>query len=97
MLEAQADLGSRMAPLSEQALLAIYHGQQEHAWSKSTVEVVEGALEKAGLYSRLRRPPAVSFLDITGYTRLTEERGGRGCRGPGGEAGHRGPTVLPGT
>jgi adenylate cyclase len=75
MLEAQADLGSRMAPLSEQALLAIYHGQQEHAWSKSTVEVVEGALEKAGLYSRLRRPPAVSFLDITGYTRLTEERG----------------------
>jgi adenylate cyclase len=36
---------------------------------------VEGALEKAGLFSRLRRPPAVSFLDITGYTRLTEERG----------------------
>jgi hypothetical protein len=72
MLEAQADLGSRMTPLSEQALLAIYHGQQEHAWSKSAVEVVEGALEKAGLYSRLRRPPAVSFLDITGYTRLTE-------------------------
>ncbi|HYV01570.1 MAG TPA: adenylate cyclase regulatory domain-containing protein [Actinomycetota bacterium] len=75
MLEAQADLGSRMAPLSEQALLAIYHGQQEHAWSTSAVEVVEGALERAGLYSRLRRPPAVSFLDITGYTRLTEERG----------------------
>jgi adenylate cyclase len=36
---------------------------------------VEGALEKAGLYSRLRRPPAVCFLDITGYTGLTEERG----------------------
>ncbi len=75
MLEAQADLGSRMAPLSEQALLAIYQGQQEHAWSTSAVEVVEGALERAGLYSRLRRPPAVCFLDITGYTRLTEERG----------------------
>jgi len=75
MLEAQADLGSKMAPLIEQALLAIYHGQQEHAWSKSAVEVVEGALESAGLYSRLHHPPAVCFLDITGYTRLTEERG----------------------
>ncbi|MGH2574018.1 MAG: adenylate/guanylate cyclase domain-containing protein [Actinomycetota bacterium] len=75
LLEAGADLGSRMAPLTEQALLAIYHGQQEHSWSKAFVEYVEGALEKAGLYSRLRRPPAVCFLDITGYTRLTEERG----------------------
>jgi adenylate cyclase len=36
---------------------------------------VEGALEKAGLHRRLRRPPAVCFLDITGYTRLTEQRG----------------------
>jgi adenylate cyclase len=75
MVEAQADLGSRIAPLTEQALLGMYHGQQEHAWSRSAVEVVEGALERAGLYSRLHRPPAVCFLDITGYTRLTEERG----------------------
>jgi len=75
MLEAQADLGSRMAPLTEQALLAIYHGQQEHTWSQGVVEHVEGALERAGLYSRLDRPPAICFLDITGYTRLTEERG----------------------
>ena len=75
MLQAQADLGSRMAPLIEQALLAVYHGQQEHTWSQVLVEHVEGALEQAGLYSRLDRPPAVCFLDITGYTRLTEERG----------------------
>ena len=75
MLEAQADIGSRMAPLLEQALLAVYHAQQEHAWTKSAVERVENALERAGLLTPLRRPPAVSFLDITGYTRLTEERG----------------------
>jgi adenylate cyclase len=75
MLEAQADLGSRMGPLREQALLAIYDGQQEHTWSQRFVEHVEGALERAGLYSRLERPPAMCFLDITGYTRLTEERG----------------------
>ncbi len=75
MLEAQADLGSRMAPLTEQALLAIYRGQQEHSWRQGFAEHVEGALEQAGLYSRVDRPPAICFLDITGYTRLTEERG----------------------
>jgi adenylate cyclase len=75
MLVAQADLGSQMTPLIEQALLAIYHGQQEHAWSQVFVEHVEGALEAAGLHRRLDRPPAMCFLDLTGYTRLTEERG----------------------
>jgi adenylate cyclase len=75
MLRAQADLGSQMTPLIEQVLLAVYHGQQEHAWSQVFVEHVESALEQAGLYRRLERPPAVCFLDLTGYTRLTEERG----------------------
>ena len=75
MLEAQGEFGSEMAPLTEQALLAIYRGQQEYVWTKSAVESVEGALERAGLYERLHRPPAVSFLDLSGFTRLTEEGG----------------------
>jgi adenylate cyclase len=75
MLRAQADLGSQMTPLVDQSLLAIYHGQQEHAWNQVFVEHVEGALEATGLYRRLDRPPAMCFLDLTGYTRLTEERG----------------------
>jgi len=74
MLQAQADLGSQMTPLIEQVLLAIYHGQQEHTWSQVFVEHVESALEQAGLYRRFDRPTAMCFLDITGYTRLTEER-----------------------
>jgi hypothetical protein len=28
-----------------------------------------------GLYERPERPTAFAFLDLTGYTRLTEERG----------------------
>ena len=96
MLEAQADLGSQMAPLREQALLAIYHGQQEHAWNQEIVEHVEGALERAGLYRRLDRPPAMCFLDITGYTRLTEERGDEAAADLATQAGHPGPAVLPG-
>jgi adenylate cyclase len=75
LLEAQADLGSRVAPLAERALLALYHGQQEHTWTQGLVETVEDALERAGLHSRLERPPAMCFLDLTGYTRLTEEQG----------------------
>ena len=75
MLQAQADLGSQMTSLVDQALLAIYHGQQEHTWSQVFVEHVEGALEATGLHRRLDRPPAMCFLDLTGYTRLTEERG----------------------
>ena len=30
---------------------------------------------RAGIHSRLERLPAICFLDITGYTRLTQERG----------------------
>jgi adenylate cyclase len=75
MLAAQADLGSAIAPLMEQTMVAIYHAQQERAWTQNAVEGVEGALEKAGLHRRLRHSPAVCFLDLTGYTRLTEERG----------------------
>jgi adenylate cyclase len=75
MLDAQADAGSTMTPLIERAVLGIYRMQQEHAWSRSAVEDVEAALERAGLHSRLHRPPAMSFLDISGYTRLTEEQG----------------------
>ncbi len=75
MLEAQGEFGSEMAPLTEEALLAIYRGQQEYVWTKTAVESIEGALEAAGLYERLHRPPAVSFLDLSGFTRLTEEGG----------------------
>ena len=32
-------------------------------------------MAKAGIHSRLERPPAICFLDITGYTRFTQELG----------------------
>ncbi len=75
MLDAQGELGSEMAPLTEAALLGIYHGQQEVVWTRSAVGTVEEALEAAGLYERMVQPPAVSFLDLSGFTQLTE-RGG---------------------
>ena len=75
MLELTNRWGEEMAALMEQALLAVYHAHQEHAWHENFVEDVQGALERAGLSSGTTRPPAMCFLDITGYTRLTEERG----------------------
>jgi class 3 adenylate cyclase len=75
MFDAQGEFGSAMAPLTEQALLGIYRGQQEYVWTKSAVETVESALAAAGLTERPHRPPAVSFLDLSGFTRLTEEAG----------------------
>jgi adenylate cyclase len=58
-----------------QTILAIYHGHQEHTWMKSILDGIEATLSEAGVYSRLERPPAICFLDITGYIRLTEEGG----------------------
>jgi adenylate cyclase len=75
VLDAQAELGTKMTPLIERALLGVYHGQQQHAWSQSSVEMVEQALDRAGVARSPHGPPAMCFLDITGYTRLTEEHG----------------------
>ena len=69
------DLADRSAPLSEQAILAMYHAQQARAWTGNIIEGFEVLLAKAGIHSRLERLPAICFLDISGYTRLTQERG----------------------
>jgi adenylate cyclase len=68
-------LASQSAPLSERALLAMYHAQQARAWTANIIDGFETMLVQAGLHSRLERPPAICFLDVTGYTRLTQERG----------------------
>jgi adenylate cyclase len=75
MLQVQAELGERFTPLIEQALLAIYHANQEHTWNETLIAAVEDALDRAGLRSKIATSPAICFLDLTGYTRLTEERG----------------------
>jgi adenylate cyclase len=71
----RAELADRIAPLSEQTLVAMYHAQQARAWTANIIEGFETLMAKAGIHSRLERLPAICFLDITGYTRLTQERG----------------------
>jgi adenylate cyclase len=61
--------------LRDRALMAAYRRQQELAWTEKLVEEIETALEQAGELGRPGRVPAMCFLDLTGYTRLTEEHG----------------------
>jgi adenylate cyclase len=61
--------------LLDPALLAAYRRHQELAWVEGLVEDIEAALEDTGVLGRPGRVPAMSFLDLVGYTRLTEERG----------------------
>ncbi|HEU5205261.1 MAG TPA: adenylate/guanylate cyclase domain-containing protein [Candidatus Limnocylindrales bacterium] len=72
---ANPELAVQTAPLSEAAILAMYHAQQARVWTANIIEGLEVVLAQAGLHSRLEQPPAVCFLDITGYSRLTQERG----------------------
>lgn len=67
----------RMRPALDAALLAIYQAQQAQAWTTNMLLGFERALAFAGIHSRIERPQAMCFLDITGYTRLTAERGDR--------------------
>jgi len=64
-----------VAPLLDRALLATYRRQQELAWIEQLVEDIEDALEETGVLGRPGRVPAMCFLDLVGYTRLTEESG----------------------
>jgi class 3 adenylate cyclase len=70
-----AELTERVAPLAERSVLAMYHAHQARNWTSNIVEGFEVLLANAGIHSRLERLPAICFLDITGYTRLTQERG----------------------
>ena len=70
-----ADLTDRISPLAEQTVLALYHAHQARTWTGNIVEGFEILMSQAGIRSRLERLPAMCFLDITGYTRLTQEHG----------------------
>ena len=70
-----AGVGRDMAPLVRATLAAIYERHRQHVWAQHSVETAEMVLERAGLYQRAERTPTICFIDLTGYTRLTEEQG----------------------
>jgi len=74
-MEQAAHKSVAFLPLADPALLAIYHRQQELLWTEGLVERIEDELEAAGMLGRPGRVHAMVFLDLVGYTPLTEQHG----------------------
>jgi adenylate cyclase len=76
MREAAADAGTRLMNLGDELLLWLRGRHLEHEVLALTVQTTEDYLRELGLSAgRAPRPSAIAFLDLTGYTALTEERG----------------------
>jgi adenylate cyclase len=77
LIEFGTDFGNRVSAALEKALVMVYRRHRVHAWTEHSVNHVEAALEAEGIEGHIPQPPAICFVDLTGYTRLTEERGDR--------------------
>lgn len=76
LAERAAEISPPLSAASDRAVVAIYHAQQMHVWSTNIVYGIRLALEQAGLHAREQQaPPAMCFLDLTGFTQLTQELG----------------------
>ena len=73
----EGELTERFGLEVDATLRTILHAHEAQTWTANIIDGFEQALIRAGLHSRLERPPAMCFVDIAGYTRLTEERGDR--------------------
>jgi len=76
LAERAGEISPRLSEASDRAVVAIYHAQQRHVWSVNIVNGIRLALEQAGLHAREEpMPPAMCFLDLAGFTQLTQELG----------------------
>lgn len=77
ILDSSAEVGEAIAGLMDDATWSMYHRMQEHAWMNDLIEHIELGMVEAGVYARPERASAIAFMDLAGYTALTEERGDR--------------------
>ena len=76
MREAGGKLGRRVMALGEELTVWLRSRHLEHEVLSATVQGTEEYLQELGEVSEdVRRRPAIAFLDLSGYTALTEERG----------------------
>jgi adenylate cyclase len=73
MREVASQMSDQLAAVVQKLLLAVYARHQE----RYTIDHLVSHIEAVVAEQPLHRPPAMCFLDLTGYTRLTEERGDR--------------------
>jgi adenylate cyclase len=75
LLDTSGMTGAQLPPLFQQTLVAVYRRHRQHVWLDHSIDHLERILETKGRHQRLDTPPCVCFVDLTGYTRLTEEQG----------------------
>jgi adenylate cyclase len=75
LIEFGTRFGDRVVGSLERVIFQLYRRHREHIWTEHAINHVEEALDGTGLRERVPRPPAICFIDLTGYTRLTEEHG----------------------
>lgn len=76
MQDTAAAVGTRLMDLGESLMLWLRGRHLEHEILAVTVQTTEDYLRELGLApKRAPRAPAIAFLDLTGYTALTEEHG----------------------
>jgi adenylate cyclase len=76
MRDVARDLGLRVMGLGEHLIVWLRGRHLEHAVISATVQGTEEYLQQLGhIEERQLRPPAIAFLDLAGYTALTDERG----------------------
>jgi adenylate cyclase len=73
MREAASQMSDQLAGVVQRMLVALYTRHQE----RYTIDHLVSHIEAVVTEERPQRPPAMCFLDLAGYTRLTEERGDR--------------------
>ncbi|HET7473071.1 MAG TPA: adenylate/guanylate cyclase domain-containing protein [Candidatus Limnocylindrales bacterium] len=69
------DFSPAMAAALEASIVSLYRALQMRAWTANIIASTEARLVETGRLDRRERQPAIVFLDVTGYTQLTEERG----------------------
>jgi len=73
MRENASQVSDQLAGIVQRMLVALYVRHQERYTIDHLVEHIEAVVTEV----RPQRPPAMCFLDLAGYTRLTEDRGDR--------------------
>jgi adenylate cyclase len=73
MRETATRMSDQLAGVVQRMLMALYTRHQE----RYTIDHLVSHIEAVVTERRPQRPPAMCFLDLAGFTRLTEERGDR--------------------
>jgi len=76
MLEIALPQGRMAQELDERVLVWLHRRHVEQGMIEAVLEHVEAAIERTGAIRRPpRHVPAIGFMDLSGFTALTEERG----------------------